>query len=74
MKGERSELYYFTGLTQESIQKERDEILATTAKDIKGLSGMTADVLKNDYLCVVGGQGKIKQNEDLFKNMVSVFR
>ncbi len=74
MKGERSELYYFTGLTQESIQKERDEILATTARDIKGLSGMTADVLKNDYLCVVGGQSKIKQNEDLFKNMVSVFR
>lgn len=74
MKGERSELYYFTGLTQESIQKERDEILATTARDIKELSGLTADVVKNDYLCVVGGQSKIQQNKDLFKNMVSVFR
>jgi Zn-dependent M16 (insulinase) family peptidase len=73
MKGERSEINYFTGLTQQDIQKERDEVLAATAEDIKALSAMAADVLKNEYLCVLGSESKIKQNQDLFKNLVPVF-
>ncbi|HHU77306.1 MAG TPA: insulinase family protein [Clostridiales bacterium] len=73
MKGERSETDYFTGLTQEDIQRERDEVLSVTAADIKALSSMAADVLKYEYLCVMGSESKIKQNQELFKNLVSVF-
>ncbi len=73
MKGERSEINYFTGLTQEDIQKERDEILSATAKDIKALARMAADVLKNNYICVLGNETKIKENKDLFNKLVQVF-
>jgi len=73
LKGERSEINYFTGLSQEEIQKERDEILSTNAKSIQALASMARDVLKNDFICVLGSEGKIKQSQDLFKNLVSVF-
>jgi len=73
LKGERSEINYFTGLSQDEIQKERDEILSTDAKSIKALASMARDVLKNDFICVLGSEGKIKQSKDLFKNLVSVF-
>ncbi len=73
MKGERSETNYFSGITQEDIQKERDEILSTTSEDIKALTTLAADVLKNQYICVLGSESKIKQHKDLFKNLVQVF-
>ena len=73
MKGERSETNYFAGITQDDIQKERDEILSTTSEDIKALTSLAADVLKNQYICVLGSESKIKQHKDLFKNLVSVF-
>jgi hypothetical protein len=34
---------------------------------------MARDVMKNQYICVLGGEGKIKQNKDLFKNLINVF-
>ena len=73
MKGERADINFFTGLSQEDIQKERDEVLSTSSKDIKALSQMAADVLKNGYLCVLGSEGKIQENRDLFKNLINVF-
>ncbi|MGI6142020.1 MAG: insulinase family protein, partial [Caldicoprobacterales bacterium] len=73
MKGEQAQTNYFTSLTQEDIQKERDEVLSATAGDIKALSRLAADVLKNDYICVLGSEGKIKQHRELFKNLVSVY-
>jgi Zn-dependent M16 (insulinase) family peptidase len=73
MKGERADINYFINLPQSEIQRERDEILNTTAEDIRALAAMARDVMKNQYICVLGGEGKIKQNKDLFKNLINVF-
>ncbi len=73
MKGERADINYFTGLTQSQIQKERDEILSTKTEDIKALASMARDIAKNDFICVLGSESKIKENKDLFKQLVNVF-
>lgn len=73
MKGERADINYFTGLTQSQIQKERDEILSTKTEDIKALASMARDIAKNDFICVLGSESKIKENKDLFKQLINVF-
>ncbi|HPT79471.1 MAG TPA: insulinase family protein [Candidatus Atribacteria bacterium] len=73
MKGERSEINYFTGTTQEDIQRERDEVLSVKSADIKALSQMIDDVMKRDYYCVVGSEGRLKAEKDLFGELVNVF-
>ncbi len=57
---------YMTGLTQEMLQKERDEMLATTAEDVRGLSEYIKAFMSDGYLCVVGNTEKIKEEADLF--------
>lgn len=73
MKGERSEIHYFTGISQEDRQREREEVLSTGVEDIRALSQMIGDVMKNDHICVLGSEGKIKAEKDLFKELVNVF-
>ena len=53
----------------ETMQKERDEILATTLKDIKSLKKMMADVLGQKTFCVYGSEEKVKAQKDLFKTV-----
>lgn len=64
---------YMTGLTKEMLQKERDEILSATAEDIRGLSAYIKAFMEDDYLCVVGNAGKLKQEEKLFKKLENLF-
>jgi len=73
MKGERAVSNYLSGVTQADIQLERDEVLKTTPQDIRGLAPMLQDVLKNEYICVLGSESKLKDNKDIFKNIINVF-
>lgn len=73
MKGERAAAHYIQKLSWEDFQKERNEILATRQQDIRDLAGMMADVMKQDCLCVLGGEEKIKACKDCFDTMEHVF-
>ncbi|MDD2414244.1 MAG: insulinase family protein [Eubacteriaceae bacterium] len=57
---------YFNGLTQEDLQQERDEILATTLKDLQNQGEMLDAVMEKNILCVVGNEESIEKNKDLF--------
>ncbi|KEH93491.1 insulinase family protein [Clostridium novyi] len=57
---------YISGVTKEDIQKQREEILSTTSDDIRNFAKLVDGVLKQDYLCVVGGDSKINENEKEF--------
>lgn len=57
---------YITGVTKDDIKKQRDEILSTTSQDIRNFAKLVDAVLKQDYLCVVGGDSKINENEKEF--------
>mgnify|MGYP001107303948 CR=1 FL=1 len=72
-RGNYSLAGYLTGLTMDRIQQERDELLATTAETIKGLSCYIEAFMKDDCLCVVGNGEKIKEEKKLFLSVDQLF-
>ncbi|MCD8105640.1 MAG: insulinase family protein [Lachnospiraceae bacterium] len=66
MKGSRSLNAYFGQITEEDVQRERDEILAATPEQIRALAPIVQAVLDDQAFCVVGNEEKIKEAEDLF--------
>ena len=73
MKGEKAINMYIRGITKEDRQKERNEVLSTTNSDINSYSKLIEDVMKENYIAVGGNDKKIKDNKDLFNNLVNVF-
>lgn len=65
-KGSASFDAYIGGLTEQMLQKERDEVLNATVDDIRSLHGMVKAVLDDEYLCVVGNEDKINGAKDMF--------
>jgi len=63
---------YLENITHEEIQKERDDVLATTPEDIREMNTLVADILKQDAICVYGNEEKVKSNKDLFKKVVKL--
>lgn len=57
---------YFSGVTEEQLQKERDEILNATEEDIRKLADIVKAVLEQNNLCVIGSEAAIEKNEDRF--------
>lgn len=57
---------YITGTKQSDMQKERDELIATNAEDIRNFAPVIDALLKENYLTVVGGETKIKENKKNF--------
>jgi len=73
MKGEIATGNYISNITQEDIQTARDEVLATRKKDIREYADLLYDVMKKNYFCVLGNEEKLKENKDIFNNLVAVF-
>ena len=68
-KGFRSLNIYLQGLTEEELQKERDEILAVSSEDIRNLAPYMEAIYGADYICVIGSEEKIKEQKDLFMEL-----
>ena len=71
-KGAQAASGYFTKRNQEDLQRDRDEILSTTAADIRGFSEMVKDILDQNVICVYGNAEKINQEKDLFNNLIKL--
>lgn len=71
MKGERADAAYIRGISQQDLQQERDEILTARQQDIQKLAKTVDAVMKANYLCVMGGEQKIKANKELFGHLVT---
>ncbi|MCD7762957.1 MAG: insulinase family protein [Lachnospiraceae bacterium] len=69
MKGSRALNAYFSGITEEDVQKERDEVLSATPEDIRALAPLVQAVLDADAICVVGNEEKIKEAQELFDSI-----
>lgn len=72
-KGLQSLSAYMTGLTEEILQKERDEILAATAEDLRGLSEYISAFMEENLLCVVGNANRIKEEQNKFMILENLF-
>jgi len=73
MKGERAAALYIQKVSWEDIQRERKEILETSQSDIRALAEMVDDVMRQECICVLGGEEKIKACKDCFDTLVQVF-
>lgn len=71
-KGLASLSAYMTGLTEEIMQKERDELLAAQPEDIRELAQYVRAFMSDGYLCVVGNAEKIKDAEEMFLHTESL--
>lgn len=65
---------YLTELSDEAIQKDRDEVLSANAEDIRKLSAYIKAFMEDECLCVIGNEDKIKESVDLFKKVEPLFR
>ena len=63
---------YRQGFTFDQIQQERNEILATTAQQIRDLAPLMAKVRDHGTVCVLGGEEKIMESKDLFNNIIRI--
>ena len=69
----RSATAYLTGITEEMLQKEREEILHASQEDIRSLSGIVKAILQKNAFCVIGNEEKLKEEKELFLELKNLF-
>ena len=63
---------YFTKTTLEELKAERSDVLTTNLEDVKSMEQMVKDILAEEAICVYGNTDKIKENKELFKEIVKI--
>ena len=71
-KGARSMNAYLQDLTEEMLQKDRDEVRNATAEDIRALSDMIQSVLQDPSVCVIGNEDAIQKEAQLFDKVTGL--
>jgi Zn-dependent M16 (insulinase) family peptidase len=73
MKGEVAAECYIRHITEQDIQEERDQILATQQENIVVLANLIDASMKENYLCVLGNEEKIREHKEVFIELKNVF-
>lgn len=73
LKGIRNMSAYLTGMTDEMLQKERDEILDVTQEDIRSMADIVQAILDTGALCVIGNDEQIKAEGSMFKEVKNLY-
>ena len=73
-KGSRGLSAYLSGVTEEMMQKERDQVLGAAKEDIQALAKLIRAVLDTGSLCAVGNEEKIETNRSLFGQVSNLTR
>lgn len=71
-KGARSMNAYLQNLTEEMLQKDRDEVRNATAEDIRALADMIQSVLQDPSVCVIGNEDAIQKEVQLFDKVTGL--
>lgn len=71
-KGSAAMHWYFEKTTEEMLDQEREKMLATTVRDIRGMAPMLREVLKQNNYCVYGNETRIHENSDLFNSLIKI--
>jgi Zn-dependent M16 (insulinase) family peptidase len=72
-KGNRSLSAYFSNLTLDMIQKERNQVLNATEADIRELSKIVDAILSEDSICVIGNEDKLEEDKELFNSLQNLY-
>ena len=70
-EGTFSFICYIAGLTDEMLQKERDEVLSVTNEKIRALAPYVKAVTDSGIICAIGGEDKIQEAGENFSNIVT---
>lgn len=73
IKGARGLSAYLSGMTEEMLQQERDEILSATQEDIRRLAPILEAILKTEALCVIGNEEQVKARSGMFGAVENLF-
>lgn len=72
-KGARGLAAYLSGIDDEMMKTEREEILTAVKEDIRALAPVVAAVLASNSLCVIGNEEKIQANRSLFNEIKNLY-
>lgn len=64
---------YFSHIDNNFLQENRNQMLSTKLSDLRKMSSMIEDVMKQNRYCVFGNEAKIKENLDLFQTVIALF-
>ena len=68
-EGNRGLSAYLSNFGDEDLQRERDEVLSTDVNAIRALAPFGFALKNSPIICTVGGEEKIEENKELFKEM-----
>lgn len=68
-QGLRSLNGYFCHVSEEDLKRERQEILQATQEDIRALAPLMSAVLESGNLCVLGNEGNLEKEKDMFMEL-----
>lgn len=57
---------YQSGITQQMLDQEREQLLGATQEGIRELADYIRAFMQDDFLCVVGNAQKIREEEKIF--------
>lgn len=73
LKGLRALSAWLSGVTQEMLQQERDEVLSAKEEDIRKLAPIIEAVLDTGAICVIGNEEQIKADAEMFGEVKNLF-
>ena len=62
-----------SGITDEMVQKKRNQILDVTQDDIRALADILDSILKTGAFCVIGNEQQIEADKNMFKEVKELF-
>ena len=72
LRGPRAMGMYFSGAKLEDKVEFRKQVIACKPEDIVALADVVEPVLKDNYICTMGNEQKIKDAGDVFDNIISL--
>jgi len=72
-KGGRSLSAYMSHMTDEMVQRERDQVVDVQPEDIRALASLVEAVLADQSICVVGNAQKCKDDAEVLKELCNLF-
>ena len=72
-KGARGDSAYFTGVTYETLKKEREQVLTAEPADIRALAPYIQAILDTGCFVVIGGAQEVDANRDAFDEVRPLF-
>lgn len=64
---------YLSEFDDDDLQRERDEVLNTTAEDVAGLAPLVESVLELGSKCTVGNEDSVEAQRQLFHQVLPLF-